>query len=283
MVDSRSLSNALVWAGMGVASVLVAKNVLWPTQKTKLIWLIRHGQAEHNKLFAEGRRAEGAKILDPTLTEEGFGQAREYCPVLQPALGDDHNKCAELIVCSPLRRTLQTCTTMLGDFMRLNPHIPVILHPDIQESGGKLHDCGHPKETVVAELLNDFPTKVDYSLLTPKSHKKEGRYKPKGENLQARYDDFKRWLAQREESRIIVVAHHNVFLFLSGISFLNCEAREFDLVEQEPVPQLLPRNPRRSCSDEELDQKSLEHLRIFQGYVRKRQKEWGVKFPERLR
>jgi len=283
MLDSHSLSKALVLAGVGLASVVVAWKYLWPTQKNKRIWLIRHGHAEHNKLFEEGKRAEGTKILDPTLTAKGFAQALEFSPVLKTALGNSRGKQAELIVCSPLRRTLQTCTTMLGDFMSHNPHIPVILHPDIQEASEGLHDSAHPKETILAEFLNDFPSKVDSSLLTSKSHKKEGRYKATRENLKERYNDFLRWLAQREEMRIIVVAHHNVFLFLSGISFLNCEAREFELLEQEPVPCLLPRNPRRSRSDEELDQKSLDHLRIFEGYTRKKQKRWGMKFPDRLR
>lgn len=283
MTDALSGSKILVWTGIGLAGAFVAKNVMWPSKRPKRVWLIRHGQAGHNVLFDEGKHAEARAFYDPPLTKKGFAQAREHCPVLETALGDDSNTCADLIVCSPLLRTLQTCTTMLGDFMGRHTNIPVILHPDIQEAGKTPNDTAHPKETVVSEYLDEFPTKVDFSLVTSTSHKKVGRYACSGEKLQIRYDDFLRWLVQREESRIIVVGHHNVFLFLAGISFINCEAREFDLLEQEPVPRLLPRNPKRTCSDNELDEKSLKHLRTFQGYVRKAEKQWGVKFPERLR
>ena len=31
------------------------------------------------------------------------------------------------------------------------------------------------------------------------------------------------WLASREETTVVVVAHHNVFLALLKVSFLNCE------------------------------------------------------------
>ena len=53
---------------------------------------------------------------------------------------------------------------------------------------------------------------------------KTGRYAHTGPALAGRYRDFTRWLRARPERNIIVVAHHNVFLGLVGISFLNCEA-----------------------------------------------------------
>jgi len=254
-----------------------------PAQKhLKRVWLIRHGEGEHNVLYNAGKIREAEALYDPSLTEKGFQQARERKPLLEDALGDDPRMCADLIVCSPLRRTLQTCSTMLGDFMHRHPQVPVILHPDIQETCTQ--EClSHPKETVESMFLKDFPTIVDISLLTENSHLQKGRYEDVGAKLKARFDDFLYWLKERSESRIVVVGHHNVFLFLAGISFRNCEVREFDFSLKESVPKLSPRVPRRSGSDEELDAESILHLSKVNPFIRRKEKEWGVKFPKRLR
>ena len=43
----------------------------------KQVYLIRHGQGDHNKLFAENRVEEALALRDPCINEEGKEQAAE--------------------------------------------------------------------------------------------------------------------------------------------------------------------------------------------------------------
>lgn len=175
---------------------------------------------------------------DPVLTEEGEKQAVEV--VTNPVWRDtamcagEHQ--AQLIVSSPMRRTLQTS---LG--FRRSAHlesIPILAHPDLQEVMPVPHDTGSPLQT----LLTEFPEDVDFSLVAeageewynygfdkkplPFDVEKE-EIVPEGHAaLQARLARFTRWLASRPEDRIIVTGHGLLFLYLVRCGFGNCAVYE---------------------------------------------------------
>ena len=82
-----------------------------PNKRT--LWLIRHGLSVHNVEYIERGVAafEDPERVDTALVEEGKAEAK--------ALGQDiKNRIPvdlDMIVVSPLRRTLQTCDAIFGD------------------------------------------------------------------------------------------------------------------------------------------------------------------------
>eukprot|EP00878_Enallax_costatus_P032947 GHUV01036302.1.p1 GENE.GHUV01036302.1~~GHUV01036302.1.p1 ORF type:complete len:402 (+),score=101.12 GHUV01036302.1:240-1445(+) len=74
-----------------------------PAQATKTVYLIRHGEGWHNIGYDHN--------LDPHLTPRGWAQTaalQQHLVALQPQLG------IELVVVSPLRRTLETAAGVFG-------------------------------------------------------------------------------------------------------------------------------------------------------------------------
>jgi len=216
----------------------------------KRVWCVRHGQAEHNvavseeiaKFRAEGRewslgKSEALGIRDPPLTEFGRQQARIagtdslICDTALAASGSPER--AQLIVVSPLRRTLQTA---LG-LCRGTPDsdFKLLAHPDIQECMQVPSDTGRPLQ----DLQQEFGSDIDFSMLEqspdtwfekPSPMTKDDLPDPDGQAaLAARCSRFTEWLAARPEDRIIVVAHHTLFSHLLSIDFLNCEVIEMAL------------------------------------------------------
>ena len=82
----------------------------------KRVWLIRHGEAEHNKAAGTVGREAARRMSDPGLTHLGREQARQVPAdaLLKDALGTSGSGRAELIVVSPLLRTLQTAMEAFG-------------------------------------------------------------------------------------------------------------------------------------------------------------------------
>jgi len=165
-----------------------------------------------------------------------------------------------------------------------NNTIPVVLNPDLQEVGPANCNTGSSKEVVVGELLRIFPegTTVDISLLTPTSNIKTGRYSDDdGEKILQRIQDLMRWLEKRPEKNIGIVAHHHTILFMTGISFMNAELRQFYF--SSGAKKLTARAPLLSICDTELSAEELDHLKSYGELIREKEKLWNVTFPERLR
>jgi len=254
----------------------------------KTLWLIRHGQGDHNVFIDQGIEQEdeqmirkGVELLDPALTELGRKQAEECAKknILKKPLNGDETERIQLIVISPLLRTIETGQIVLEYFLRSNLNVPVILHPDIQETGEGPCDTGSSVEKV-KEFVKIFEVKVDLSLITETSHIKTGRYKDTWTTLQKRLNDFVLWLKRRKESRILIVSHHGVLLHLTGTPFFNCECRSYQLASKV----FIPLSPKLSTSDEELTEDDKTYLKTFEAQLRKRMKElYGIDLPARLR
>jgi broad specificity phosphatase PhoE len=147
----------------------------------------------------------------------------------------------ELVVVSPLTRTLQTMD--LGVRSLLVPTVPIVAHPDMRERVYTSSDTGRS----VSILKEEFPY-VDFSLVQPSDlwwyhhhHRHDvdnvEEWRPHGngqtyavpgeprEVFQDRLDNFQRWLTHRPEQTIILVTHWAILRAWTGDEFQNCESR----------------------------------------------------------
>eukprot|EP00466_Bigelowiella_natans_P005647 jgi/Bigna1/89272/estExt_fgenesh1_pg.C_460086 len=226
----------------------------------KRVFFIRHGQAEHNVFFEAGRKEEGRKIRDPGLTPLGFDQASsiQEHKILNEIIKENESKNEKtLLIVSPLRRTLQTALTAFDGHLSLGNKGPLafVCNADIQETGEINCDCGRPLSEVKEEFKkHDF---IDFSYIQEDWHEKKDDYRDQGPLLTKRFNRFKKWMLERPEKDVIVVAHHNIFLANLGISFQNCEVREY-LVKGDNKNNddggFDPIHPQISTHDDELSQ-----------------------------
>jgi broad specificity phosphatase PhoE len=131
----------------------------------------------------------------------------------------------ELIVASPLRRTLQTAQLSLGWLIAQG--VPVQLRAEWQETTDKPCDVG----TAVATMRDEWP-KFDWSTVDPIFPAKEGLYAYSRTALVNRGIECRRWLKARPE-KVIAVVTHSAFLRVAicGQGFANADFRIFEFAE----------------------------------------------------
>jgi len=250
----------------------------------KTVYFVRHGQAEHNVMIELGRRDEARLLPDPPLSQLGHQQAEALrgSTLLQEALAEE-----PLVVVSPLCRTLQTALGGLGPWLRAKGGRRLICNADLQETGQVACDTGSPLPTVQEMFAADHGI-IDWSEVPEGWHLKEGINKDLPAPLKARISRFQEWLAAREETTVVVVAHHNVFLALLKVSFLNCEVRKYKFDPDTNDDDVLgacftPITPLVSTCDEEMDESSRRQVALENEHNRRRLKHWGLPIPDRFR
>jgi broad specificity phosphatase PhoE len=179
--------------------------------------LIRHAEALHNK-------TKDHTLRDPELSDLGVQQ----CAALRSSLRTEWPNLAkvDLIVVSPMRRTLQTATLAL-DWL-IAEGVKVEVDADWQEVYNKPCDTGSP----IPDLERDFPG-FDFSTVDPlypdKSSPKGKRYADNKSAVLARAQFALGKLYSRPEKLIIVVSHSSFMrLGVSGTQFTNADYRIFD-------------------------------------------------------
>jgi len=189
-------------------------------------------------------------LRDSRLTPRGVAQAEALNRKLQQQAGSwDRNKDEEidLLVCSPLWRTLQTASiAFAGDRLR---QVPRLVNPAVRERMWLSSDVGTPASdlaTAWAEEGWDFAGVPDTWWYTEDSERwrandwrKAGEYVHCGEPPEPftqRLEEFKEWLLARPEGRIAVVAHWGTIYGLTGKSLENCEVLELRLSEFKDQP-----------------------------------------------
>ena len=158
----------------------------------KNVYFVRHGYALHNKLFWDiGNNAY--KIRDTQLLDKGVQQAIE--------LGQtwDYINNIELVVCSPLTRTLDTASLIFKD----TPHKIIALDCLLEHPLGTEENCNHRKNK--STLMALYPH-VDFSLLKDE-HYEWSEDKETPDQLQKRADIFIEWCKKRTEKEICAVSH----------------------------------------------------------------------------
>ncbi|WFD19271.1 hypothetical protein MCAP1_001494 [Malassezia caprae] len=158
---------------------------------TSRIYLTRHAQAEH---------VRDSNIADALLTKLGEQQAARL-PSLTPELQD----VAEVIISSPLRRTLQSASLGYADAIkRLGGDGKIVCLPQAQECNDVPCDTGSLREVLETQ---PYFAKYDFSLLTPDWTSKQGFYAAHSESLDARAQWVRQYLRERPEQHIVLVAH----------------------------------------------------------------------------
>ncbi|KAI1086450.1 phosphoglycerate mutase-like protein [Rostrohypoxylon terebratum] len=178
--------------------------------------LVRHAQARHNAEV-------NFELPDPDLTEEGHRQ----CADLRRSLVENPlAQKAELVVVSPLRRTIQTALRSV-DWL-IEKGVKVEADASWQENSPKPCDTGSP----VDELTQKFPV-VDFSKVDPvfpdKTSPAASQYHFTKPAILGRAQVALEKLYTRPE-KVIIVVSHSAFLRLavSGYWFFNADYRIFD-------------------------------------------------------
>lgn len=97
-------------------------------------------------------------MVDPPLTSTG----EQQCHLLREEF--PFHSTTELIVASPLRRTIYTALLAFKPVLETNPGLKIIALPDLQEVSDLPSDCGSVLETLEEEVIkNNLP--VDLSLV----------------------------------------------------------------------------------------------------------------------
>jgi len=141
--------------------------------------------------------AQDYSLRDPVLSEPGFSQCEDLHRSLQNDLPEANE--VELIVVSPMRRTLQTAQAGLRWLIERG--VPVQLRGEWQENSDKPCDKG----TYVGVISKEFPN-FDFSTVFPDWPAKSGRWAFTDEAIVARGKACREWLQSRPEKVIAVVS-----------------------------------------------------------------------------
>lgn len=148
-------------------------------------------------------------VPDAPLTPLGKKQAASLAPQITTLQNS-----AEIIISSPLKRTLQTTKLGWGPAVeRLGGIKKVICLPQAQECNDFPCDTGSPKETLLADPeFADF----DLSLLTPDWTSKEGLWSMDHGAIANRAKWVRQYLRERPEKDIVLVAHGDILRAITG-------------------------------------------------------------------
>ncbi|KAI9732056.1 MAG: hypothetical protein M1818_007651 [Claussenomyces sp. TS43310] len=160
--------------------------------------LIRHAEAEHS--------------LGPQCQELN-AYLKNHVPLAERV---------ELIVSSPMRRTLQTATQSLDWLIARG--VPVVLRAEWQENSDKPCDTG----TSIADMRQEWP-QFSWDSVDPDYPSKSGLYEFSKDGLLQRGIEARRWLKSRPE-KVIAVVSHSGFLRV-GVSFRKYENADFRVFE----------------------------------------------------
>ncbi|KPI45829.1 uncharacterized protein AB675_388 [Cyphellophora attinorum] len=216
---------------------------------------LRHAQGEHNvdnKFW----------IRDAKLTPTGLSECAEVARTF-PFHAD-----VDLVVSSPLRRTIQTTVHSLFPILRrqgsdgTRKKVPFILHPAAQEVSGRACNLGSERAQLESVMRGWFsgagkdgdetenteriwnrcglgePGRVDFGLVGEGWCDKTGFSSPDPKAVEERAASLRRWLYQRPEKLIVLVTHGAFLHYFTqswegisaerGSAFKNCEWREYN-------------------------------------------------------
>lgn len=155
----------------------------------KHVIFIRHGYALHNNLFNIIGKEAYSDYIDTPLLNKGYMQAFE--------LRDNMDKLPELVLVSPLTRTLQTSQTIFSNDVN-----QIALDCLVEYPQGGFENCNRRKQKNILETIY---TKVDFSeivqnLLWSTEEETIGE-------LNCRISKLWKYIGTRKEKSIAVVSH----------------------------------------------------------------------------
>lgn len=165
----------------------------------KNLYLIRHGHSLHNELFYKiGVKAfRIPATIDAPLTNEGHLQSIE--------LGNTWQKKSEieLVLVSPLTRTLDTAMNIFGD-----TDIPMVSEEFLREYPIGEDTCN--KRSSLTLLKNKYP-RIDFNLISDQDTLWTSEYRETIDELEQRLDKMVKYLQNRKENNIAIVGHSSYF------------------------------------------------------------------------
>uniref|UniRef100_A0ACD5YAH6 Uncharacterized protein n=2 Tax=Avena sativa TaxID=4498 RepID=A0ACD5YAH6_AVESA len=242
-----------------------AGTAMYPLHRSKTIHLVRHAQGIHNVAGEKDFKAYmSAELLDAQLTPLGWSQV--------DCLREHVTKCGlakkiELVIVSPLLRTMQTAVGVFGggnytDGVGVSPlmvegaehsgrqaisslNCPPFLAVEACREHLGVHPCD--KRSSITKYRTLFPA-IDFSLIeNDEDVLWEPDVRETDESVAARGMKFIDWLWTREEKEIAIVSHSG-FLYHTlnmygkechptiadelGKHFNNCELRSMVLVDR---------------------------------------------------
>ena len=163
---------------------------------SKILYCIRHGLSQHNVNYTKygSQTFYDPVFTDTTLLKEGFQQAVN--------LRNTWSKLSEieLVIVSPLMRTLQTASTLFK-----GQTIPIIALENVREYPMGKQTCN--KRSLKSDLIKEFP-QVNFTDL--KTNEDELWFPDREETLDElnlRIKIFKEYILSRPETSIAFVNH----------------------------------------------------------------------------
>lgn len=187
-----------------------------PYAERKTIHLIRHGQAQHNV-------DTKYNILDPALTPLGQQQSKDLAERFESID-------VELVVVSPLRRTVQTAINVFAS--EKFKDVPIEANEYCRESYGVVI-CD--KRRNLSEIKLDFEPRVVFSGIQTEEDTWWETTKEPDQHLIMRATHFYNFLRAQPDTKIAVVSHHQFLRAFLGIlrqkPFSNANAYTHDDME----------------------------------------------------
>ncbi|KAG0554638.1 hypothetical protein KC19_12G107400 [Ceratodon purpureus] len=253
---------------MGTTAVAssFAEPSMYPLHRCKIIHVVRHGQGYHNVAGnVDLKNYESWDFVDASLTELGWRQAEALHDHLVTTHIRNH---VELVVVSPLLRTLQTAVGVWGGGTLLDgepPHSALMRpgvghcrHPAISSAGAPpfvanewcreqngVHPCD--KRSSISSYKVSFPA-VDFSQVeTDEDTWWQATNRETPDEIWTRARVFLKWILERTERRIGVVSHSSFLYYLVHLfgddcsdtvrkefqaGFRNCEMRSFIICDR---------------------------------------------------
>ncbi|XP_044963992.1 phosphoglycerate mutase-like protein 1 isoform X2 [Hordeum vulgare subsp. vulgare] len=221
-----------------------ARTAMYPQHSCKNIYLVRHAQGIHN---VEGEKDHSAymspALLDAHITPLGWRQV--------DCLREHVTKCGldkkiELVIVSPLLRTMQTAVGVFGGGSHTNEVIasPLLMVEGVGQSGHAAISSLNCPPFLAVEACRERLIENDEDVLW------EPEVRETIESVAARGMKFIDWLWTREEKDIAIVTHSSFLDFTLNMygkechptivedmakRFANCELRSMVLVDRSKL------------------------------------------------
>ncbi|GAB7340969.1 hypothetical protein MBLNU457_7307t1 [Dothideomycetes sp. NU457] len=163
-----------------------------------LLHIVRHGQGYH------AIKPEGHNVPDPELTPQGVAECDQLRSRFQ------RHDSVELLVASPMRRTLRTCLDAFAPCVERG--LKIIAQPYAQEITANPSDTG----TDIATLKTLFDGSIDWSECFDGWDEKKGEMATDVTVTKARAAKLRRWIRDRPEKEVVLVTHGQFAHFLTG-------------------------------------------------------------------
>ena len=164
------------------------------------------------------------------MTEKGRQQCQRLARTFPTTIALPDTTAIELIIASPLRRTLYTAIFAFPGYLRRGRRI--LAHPDSQETSALPCDRGSDPWVLHKEFGR---REIDFALVHEGWNTKTERYAP--QEVQKRAMELRRWLSARPEREIVLVTHAGILRHFTqdGTGDVelwdNCEVRTYRFLQ----------------------------------------------------